>query len=156
MIRISNAQPGDETELSDVAISAFREADRYLPCGAVAGGPPEHNLAARHLSWINQCFYLKFEKNDEICGGCIANIESTAGFIVGIFITEEYMRQGFGSALLQHLFDKYPSVRYWELETPDFLQGNHFFYEMHGFEVISKSEKSYDLGYSFITYGRSA
>jgi len=41
----------------------------------------------------------------------------------------------------------------WELETPDFLQGNHHFYESLGFEVISRGEKSYDLGYGFITYG---
>jgi GNAT superfamily N-acetyltransferase len=155
MIHISNAQPGDETKLSEVAISAFCEADRHFPQGAVVGGPPEHNLEAKHLSWINECFYVKCEKNGEICGGCIAKIKGASGFIVGVFVAKEYMRKGCGSALIQYLFDKYPNVEYWGLETPDFLQGNHLFYETHGFEVISKHEASNDLGYGFITYGRS-
>ncbi len=156
MIRVSDTIRGDEVELCEVAVSAFREADRYLPRGAVAGGPPEHDSVEQHLSWINERTYIKYEDGGAIFGGCIAKINDAAGFVLGIFVAKNKMRQGVGSALLQHLIVEHPSVGYWELETPDYLQRNHAFYEKHGFELTSSIGISHELGYGFRTYGRSA
>lgn len=156
MIRISSAVPGDEVGLCKVAISAFREADRYLPHGAVTGGPPEHDSIEQHSAWINEYVYIKYEEGGSIFGGCVAKVKDAVGFIHGIFVAENKMRQGVGSALLQHLIAKYPFVSYWELETPDFLQKNQAFYEKHGFKLKSSSSVLPELGYGFLVYGKNA
>lgn len=155
MIRISNTVSGDEVELCKVAVSAFLEADRYLPPGAATGGPPEHDSVEQHLAWINECVYIKYEESGVIFGGCVAKVNDVVGFILGIFVAESKIRQGVGSALLQHLIVQYPSVSYWELETADYLQRNHVFYEKSGFELKSSSGVLPELGYGFRTYGRS-
>jgi GNAT superfamily N-acetyltransferase len=155
-IQISNTIPGDEVKLCEVAVSAFLEADRYLPSGAATGGPPGHDSVEKHLFWINECIYIKYEEGGAIFGGCIAELNDTAGFILGIFVAENKMNQGVGSDLLKHLITEYPSVSYWELETPDYLQRNHVFYEKHGFELKSTTGFLPELGYGFRTYRRSA
>lgn len=155
-IHIKNSSPGDEIELCKVAASAFREADYHLPFGAVSGGPPGHESAAQHLSWINDCIYLKYEEDNEVKGGCIARTEGNNGFIIGVFVAENNMRQGVGSALLCKLFSKYPDIFCWKLETPDYLKRNHMFYEKNGFLSVSVSEIVPELGYGFRTYARVA
>jgi hypothetical protein len=146
MILIQKALKSDAKELRSAAISAFLD-DAH-------GGPPGHDAIENHVNWIRQHDYFKCVASGDIVGGCIVKKHPNYLELFGLFLHSKFIGKGKGSEFLCGVMKLYPDGATWTLETPDFAERNHRFYERNGFIEIEKTRPDPTLGYGFVRYQR--
>lgn len=153
---IEKARKEDAAELARVSTLAFADDNRFKPPGACMEGPPGHDEVAAHENWIENHIYYKALFNDRLIAGCcFAKKEWDHFHVHGLFVDPAFHNRGWGKTLLFYLFDKYPGVKKWSLETPSYARRNHHFYESAGFRKSGMTKFESDLGWAFILYERA-
>lgn len=156
MVEIQKTLESDAKPLRSAAVSAFLDDGRYKPASAQPGGPPGHDIIAKHRKWIREHDYFTCFVYGNIAGGCIVKRHSYHCELFGIFLHSDFIGQGIGSRFLGGVMKLYPAGSLWVLETPDYAERNQRFYERNGFRVNSKSKPAPGLGYGFIRYQKIA
>lgn len=153
---IERAKKEDAAELMNAAIRAFDDDNRYKPSGVCMDGPPGHDMVEAHEKWIESRIYHKaLFRNRIIAGCCLVKIEDHHLYIHGFFVDPEFQNRGWGKKILAYLFEKYPGVEKWSLETPAYARRNHHFYETAGFTRAGMTKFEADLGWAFVLYERT-
>lgn len=152
---MSKAIESDLPQLRDLAVLAFTDDEHYKPVGAFPGGPPGHDSIQKHREWLNSMDYYKCIQDGELVGSCILNIHEDCGTIHGIHVKKGYMGGGIGSWILSESQRMNPQVCIWILETPDYAERNHRFYEKNGFTLSEVTPKNPALGFGFYKYRKS-
>lgn len=155
MIETQRAVESDIELLRMAAVSAFLDDERYKPLNARPGGPPGHDLLENHIQWIRDHDYFKCVVHGDIAGGCIVKRHPPHCQLFGIFLHRNFIGQGIGSLFLRAVIKLYPKASPWSLETPDYAERNHRFYEHNGFTVSEKLAPDPSLGYGFVLYIRA-
>lgn len=69
----------------------------------------------------------------------------------GIYVDPDYQDRGIGKEILRLMYRRHPSVIRWSLDTPEWADKNHGFYERMGFTKIGVSENP-DVPFKFFDY----
>lgn len=149
---LREAREDDLPELVDLAVSAYRDDDRYKPPGIAKGGPPGHDRLERHRSWLTTHRYLVCQYRGCIAGSMTIEPTGTKARIHGLQVKASMMGMGVGSWMMEAVEAVLPTVVYWELETPDYATRNHRFYEKCGFRLEQILNQDPDLGFGFHKY----
>ncbi len=152
---ISEAQISDAVELCAVAAAAFASEDYYRPVTAQVNGPPGHDEVSSHKKLIKDLYYIKYEGEGHILGGCVADIQHSMAEIHTLFVAPAAMNRGIGKALVNYLIQHHPKITTWSLSTPDYAARNHSFYESIGFECTERLPAAPDIGFGFFQYTMS-
>lgn len=155
-IIIEKANREDAEELTRVSTLAFADDNRFKPPGVCMEGPPGHDSVGAHEKWIENHIYYKALLRSRIIAGCCFEKRQARHFHVhGLFVDPEYHNRGCGKIFLAYLFERYPEVEKWSLETPSYARRNHHFYETAGFFRVGMTKFEPDLGWAFVLYERS-
>ena len=94
---------------------------------------------------INKSLYacdslvLNITLNHKKIGGIIVRIDEAGrhGVLEILYLYQEYHNRGLGQTVLEHIEDRFPKVRKWELITPYFEKRNiHFYVNKCGFHIV--------------------
>lgn len=137
MIRFSKARPADAEPLAKVSEDAFHSDIHYGAPGL--GGPPGYDSPAWQSKMMRLGDYYKIEVEDQIVGGFVVLRRKAREYELGrIFIATEYQNQGIGTQAVEFLWQKYPLVKKWTLDTPYWNARTRRFYKKMGFAEIGK------------------
>ncbi len=137
MIGISRARPADAELLAQISEDAFYNDIHYGAPGP--GGPPGYDSPAWQIKMMRLGDYYKIEVEDQIVGGFIVLRRKAREYELGrIFIAAEHQNQGIGAQAVEFLWQKYPLVKKWTLDTPDWNARTRHFYKKMGFVEIGK------------------
>jgi RimJ/RimL family protein N-acetyltransferase len=137
MIRISKARPADAELLAQVSEDAFHNDIHYGAPGL--GGPPGYDSAAWQIKMMRLGDYYKIEVKGQIVGGFIVLRRKAREYELGrIFIAAKDQNQGIGTQAMEFLWQKYPLVKKWTLDTPEWNARTRYFYRKMGFAEIGR------------------
>lgn len=138
MIGISRARPADAELLAQISEDAFYNDIHYGAPGP--GGPPGYDSPAWQIKMMRLGDYYKIEVEDQIVGGFIVLRRKAREYELGrIFIAAEHQNQGIGAQAVEFLWQKYPLVKKWTLDTPDWNARTRHFYKKMGFAEIGRT-----------------
>ncbi len=134
-VSIKLAEPEDAEILTEISTPSF---DSDAEVGAPGkGGPPgydsvEHHRRAIQASWGE---YLKIMHDEKIVGGTtVIKISDIHHEIVNVFIDPNFHRRGIGTQSFELIKARYPKVKKWTLDTPDWNTRTKAYYEKIGFK----------------------
>ena len=134
-VSIELAEPEDAEILTEISTRSF---DSDAEVGAPGkGGPPgydsvEHQRRAIQATWGE---YLKIMHDEKIVGGTtVIKIADTHHEVVNVFIDPNFHRMGFGTQSFELIKARYPKVKRWTLDTPDWNTRTNAYYEKLGFK----------------------
>ncbi|MHA2423371.1 MAG: GNAT family N-acetyltransferase [Candidatus Thorarchaeota archaeon] len=149
-IEITLAEPEDAEILADISKRAF---DSDIDVGAPGpGGPDGYDSIEAHRrdTESERNDYWKFLYNDQIVGGTrIYQVTEEHGYIYGVFVDPDFHGKGIGTETFRLMERKYPNVKKWTLDTPEWNPRTKGFYEKLGFvqSGILRWVPSFDLRY---------
>jgi GNAT superfamily N-acetyltransferase len=147
-IEIKLAQPEDAQTLADVSKRAF---DSDVDVGASGpGGPDGYDSIEAHRRDTERehIDYWKFLFDGQIVGGTrIYKMSNEHGYIFGVFVDPDFHGQGIGTKTFNMLEEKYPSIKKWSLDTPEWNIRTKGFYEKVGFvqQGVMRWVQDFDL-----------
>lgn len=134
---IAKAKLADAELLAQVSKDAFNNDIHYGAPGP--GGPPGYDSAAWQAKMMRLGDYYKIEVEGQIVGGFIVLRRRAREYELGrIFIAAEHQNQGIGAKAMEFLWQKYPLVKRWTLDTPEWNARTRHFYRKMGFTEIGK------------------
>ena len=149
-IEIALAQPEDAEILADISKRAF---DSDIEVGAPGpGGPPNYDSVDAHRKDTEneRIDYWKFLFNEKIVGGTrVFKVSEVHGYLYGVFVDPDYHGKGIGTETFLLMEQKYPEVKKWTLDTPEWNPRTKGFYEKIGFiqKGILRWVPTFDLRY---------
>lgn len=147
-LKFEKAVEEDIPELTGIMKRAFDD-DARLHLGIPEGGPPGYDNGE-----FLRAALLTREEHFTRHGYKIVKGGKTIGFfllwiygrdkirlnrLANIFVDPDYQNKGVGSQAMRFIFDSYPDVPGWFLDTPSWATRNHHFYGKHGF--VKKGEE---------------
>jgi RimJ/RimL family protein N-acetyltransferase len=140
MIHISKAKPADAELLAQVSKDAFDNDIHYGAPGP--GGPPGYDSPNWQAKMMRLGDYYKIEVEGQIVGGFIALRRKAREYELGrVFIAAEHQNRGIGTEAMEFLWQKYPLVKRWTLDTPAWNTRTRHFYQRMGFAEIGKDPR---------------
>ena len=137
MSYISKAGPTDAELLAQASKDAFDNDIHYGAPGP--GGPPGYDSPAWQARMMQMGDYYKIEVDGQIVGGFIVLRRKAREYELGrIFIAAEHQHQGIGTQAMEFLWQKYPLVKKWTLDTPHWNARTRRFYAKMGFAEVGK------------------
>lgn len=128
----------------------FIKKTSYIPelDGLLLLADPDKNMAAKY---INDGDIFVLYKSGEIIAECVVVKQSDSEYeLKNIAVREDFQNKGFGSRLLEHIFDVYSKkCSYLIVGTSESGIG---FYEKFGFTLYSKRENFFKDNYSEPVY----
>jgi RimJ/RimL family protein N-acetyltransferase len=95
--------------------------------------------------------YFKILKDGALAGGlCACDMGGGRFHINSLYIFTALQSGGAGTEAMRLLFDRFPEVARWTLETPYLSLRNHHFYEKLGFVKTGETEPGPDGFYLFL------
>ncbi len=136
-VRITKAKLSDADTLAKVSECAFHSDALYG--GPIEGGPKGYNSAGWQRKMMALGDYYKIIQENQIIGGIIVFRERPREYEVGrIFLDPEFQNRGIGAQVFELLWQKYPLVKRWTLDTPAWYERNRHFYKKVGFVEIGE------------------
>lgn len=137
MIKLELPEIEDAKLLTLISKNAF---DTDIDVGlSELGGPPYYDSEKWHISMIESENILLIKNEMEIIGGLIIfdhKNDKRIKYVGRIFIDPKYHKMGYGIEAMKQLEARYPSVRYWKLDTPKWNTRTKAFYEKLGYKEI--------------------
>lgn len=152
MLIIKRAAEEDAAEITQLAVTTFKDDNKLKPEGACMEGPPGHDSVESQRSWIKSCDYYKALLNDKIVGACLVWKKTEEEYVIdGVLIHPDFQNYGYGQQLINHAMKEHESAKKWTLSTPGFSKRNHHFYEKLGFVKVNEIENP-EVGWSDYYY----
>ncbi|MFX1294898.1 MAG: GNAT family N-acetyltransferase [Promethearchaeota archaeon] len=147
-IKIETIIEEDINELTDIMTKAFDDdAQKHL--GKDHGGPEGYNNGDFFKKWLfpyheSKGYKAINETTGKIEGAIIVWIlpENEFNSVGTIFVDPKEQRKGIATLLWKHIEKEHPEKKLWILETPEWAEAAHRFYEKIGFHRTEKKEYS--------------
>lgn len=133
-ITIELAEPVDAERLADISKRSFDSDEKFGAPGP--GGPPGYDSPEHQKRMIENPSgdYLKFLYDGEIVGATtVWRMSDTHYEIFNVFVDPDYHRKGIGKESFRLIMEKYPEVKRWTLDTPEWNIRTQSYYEHLGF-----------------------
>ena len=152
-LTVEKAAPENASVLTALQREAFNtKMARYgLPPG---NGPHGFADSEWQIKQMQENDYYAISWQGTIVGGCIVKNTSDECHIIRIFIGPEYQKRGFGKQGLSKIELLYPQAPVFTLDTPDWDDENHRFYEGLGY-LRAGTAFHPDLDFSLYLYRKS-
>ncbi|MHA1882696.1 MAG: GNAT family N-acetyltransferase [Candidatus Thorarchaeota archaeon] len=134
-VSIQLAEPEDAEMLTDISTRSFNSDAEVGAPGK--GGPPGYDSVETQKRAIQATWgeYLKIMYDEKIVGGTtVIKISDTHHEIVNVFIDPNFHRMGIGTQSFELIKARYPKVKKWTLDTPDWNTRTKAYYERLEFE----------------------
>jgi ribosomal protein S18 acetylase RimI-like enzyme len=129
----------DLQELTSVMKRAFDDDAIRFNNQPEGGGPPGYDTGEFYQKWVPKGNGFKLVYRGKIVGAIIIFVTQTGPSYIGnINIDPDFQNLGFGKKLIQFSEAKYPQVKHWQLETPQWATRNHHFYEKNGYSKFKE------------------
>ena len=137
MIELVRAEQADSKVLTDIQKDTFLD-DRRRFAPDNDGGPFGFDSVDYQKKMIEQADYYKILLQNKIIGGVILllSLDGASCTIVRMFIHPSSHNKGFGKMTLKILEEMHPNVKIWMLDTPEWAERNHRFYESIGYRKV--------------------
>ncbi|MHA1577832.1 MAG: GNAT family N-acetyltransferase [Candidatus Thorarchaeota archaeon] len=133
-VSIELAEPEDAEILTEISTRSF---DSDTEVGAPGkGGPPGYDSVEQHRRATQAAWgeYLKIIHDEKIVGGTtVIKISDIHHEIVNVFVDPNFHRKGIGTQSFELIKARYPNVKKWTLDTPDWNTRTKGYYEKLGF-----------------------
>lgn len=141
-IHFEIASPEDAESLTAASISSFN-TDFFVGGRTSIGGPCGYDSVEFHERMIKEASkFYKILIGDQIIGGFwFFNNNIEKAYLSRIFIDPKFHCKGIGLLSVNFLFQNFPFVKEWTLQTPSWNTRTPKFYMKLGFEIIKKSDK---------------
>jgi len=138
MIDIVRADLDDAQIITETKIKAYnKEINTYL---GRDGGPVGYNQVESHIKIINKYIAYKILLDKEIIGAFfLIPISDTQMRFEDFVINPSYQGNGYGTAVMGIVENRYPKVKEWHLSTPVFSLSNQHLYEKLGYIEIDRN-----------------
>ncbi len=132
----------DAESLTTVSVNSFH-TDYFVGGRNSIGGPPGFDSVEFHERMIKEASrFYKMLLDDQIIGGFwFFNKNIEKAYLSRIFIDPKFHCKGIGLLSFNFLFQNFPIVKEWTLQTPNWNTRTPKFYMKLGFEIIDKSDK---------------
>ncbi len=141
-IHFKLATTKDAKKLTSVSIKSFH-TDFFEAGRKSIGGPPGYDSRKFHEQMIYEASkFYKIIHDGQIIGGFWFFKKNTKNaYLYRIFIDPKFNNKGIGSQAFNFLFHKFPTIKEWSLQTPNWNTRTPKFYVKLGFKNIEKSER---------------
>lgn len=134
---LRRARPREAAALAEISRRAFHSDHAFG--GPAAGGPPGYDSPEWQRRAMGGAAYHAVEVDGELAGGAIVDRRSPHHHeLARLFLDPAWHRQGIGRQVMARLFDAYPRVTRWTLDTPAWNQRTRPFYEGLGFAEVGR------------------
>ncbi|MBT6340795.1 MAG: GNAT family N-acetyltransferase [Desulfobacula sp.] len=132
----------DAEKLTIISVNSFN-TDFDLAGRKSIGGPPGYDSTEFHERMIEEASkFYKITIDNQIIGGfwfIEENIEKA--YLYRIFVDSKFYKKGIGLQSFNFLFQNFPRIKEWSLQTPIWNTRTPKFYKKLGFEVIEKTDR---------------
>jgi ribosomal protein S18 acetylase RimI-like enzyme len=137
-------QKKDIEELVRVSIRSFH-SDYLVGAPSKTGGPPGYDSIQFHNKILvkSDAFYKIIEYEKIIGAFWIVYKGNNHTELSRVFIDPDYQRKGIGNRVFQFLFNKYPNITKWSLDTPKWNIRTYNFYTKLGFKIEHEDNSFY-------------
>lgn len=147
-VLIQLAEPEDAEILAEISTRSFDSDEKFGVLGK--GGPLGYDSVEHHRRGIQASWgeYLKIVYDGRIVGGTtVIKISDTHHEIIHVFIDPNFHRMGIGTQSFELIKTRYPKVKKWTLNTPDWNTRTKVYYEKQGFKQygIFRWEPDFEL-----------
>ncbi len=153
MIKMEKAELSDAKILLEVQKEAFlKYAQKYGDFDSNPYHMDLHRMEFNIKYHYGQYYKLLDENTLAIIGGlfCFELDEKPIMKIAQFYLKSEYQHLGYGTFILNELFNRNPEVKTWYVDTIMQEEYNVEFYQHLGFEIIDVEEEH--EGLSFVTF----
>ena len=127
----------DLPELTEIMKRAFNDDARRFNNKPEGDGPPGYDNGNFYRKWAPQSKGFKLIYQDRIAGAILVFPNSkTKSYLGNINIDPQYQNLGLGTKLIQFIEAKFPSSKFWSLDTPSWATRNHHFYQKNGYSKV--------------------
>ena len=133
----------DMKEVTEISIKSFHSD---IEVGAeILKGPPGYDSLDFHQKMLKESSYFyKVLKSHEIIGAFwFMKKEYDEAYLYRLFIEPKHHKNGVGQSILEFIFQTFPKVKAWELQTPKWNRRTKQFYEKVGFAISEETENFY-------------
>ncbi len=136
------ASTKDAEQITTVSVKAFH-TDFFVGGRKSIGGPSGYDSTEFHKQTIKEASkFYKILMDDRIIGGFwFFNNNVEHAYLSRIFVDPEFHNKGVGLKSFKFLFQNYPDIKKWSLQTPIWNTRTPKFYIKLGFEIVKESEK---------------
>jgi GNAT superfamily N-acetyltransferase len=141
-IHFKIASTRDAERLTIVSVRSFH-SDYFVGGRKSIGGPVGYDSTEFHKQTIEEASkFYKILMDDRIIGGFwFFNRNVKHAYLSRIFVDPEFHHKGVGLLSFKFLFQNYPEVKQWSLQTPIWNTRTPKFYIKLGFEIVKKTDK---------------